>query len=317
MHAWTVQFAQLKQELKQGAYFTQRKDFVYFGKKYEIVYYNCDASTMDPHEEEDDYEDDIGKVEKVLLSDENDFPARTHHLNRWFGVGEFFIVSVNKSGKRLRQNYTIQEQQEASLQDNESSARSMSMSEAKILQSAMVIALHNTPLRRRGHSGSYSIPIFVTVGRPGDCEYIGRWQHGSTVVKFRCEVVLNQKTAIPPLYTKVTGLLDLFCLLMGKHLTLRDLISRVRVSARYTYMLDGQSTLGRSLRRLDEKEKGGIPFGCLDPNEPPIVSYHLSPRLQTDMQSIEGMHVEQLSTKEAEFWQIRCIKNEQYVFILS
>lgn len=238
----------------------------------------------------------------MLLNDENDFPVSSHHLNQWFGVDEFLIVSINRSNSK--QNYTIQEQQ-----NNERNSRTMSMSEAKILQSAMVIALHNTPLRRFGRGGSYSMPVFVTVGRANDCEYVGRWQHGSTVVKFRCEVVLNQQTAIPPLYTKVSGLLDLFCLLMGKHLALRDLISRIRLYARYTYVVDGEPLLGRPLRRLEEQQKGGVPFGCLDPNDPPIESYHILPRFQNDMQNIESMLIEQLDPQDAEIWQIFCIKN--------
>jgi hypothetical protein len=262
---------------------------------------------MDDDEDED--EDAIGKVEKILLNDENDFPSRTHHLNRWYGVDEFFIVSVNKSGKRLRQRYTIQEQQRASVIDNESASRTMSMSEAKILQSAMIIALHNTPLRQRLHGGSYSIPLFVTVGRPADCEYVGRWQHGSTVVKFRSEVVLNQKTAIPPLYTKVSGLFDLFCLLMGKHLTLRDVSNHIRLYAKYTYILDSMSVLDHSLQRIENEN---LSFGCMYADEPPIKSYYLSPRLQPDMHNLESMQIEQLNPYQATTWQIRCEKDNKY-----
>lgn len=313
MHEWTQQLQHLKQENKQGIHFTQRKDFDYCGKKYELMYYNSDASSLTPHEDEnqDEEDDTISKVERVLLNDETDFPTRAHHLHRWYGVDEFFIISVNKSSKRSKLISTVQEQQEVSLHDTSAGSRNISMSEAKILQSAIVIALHNTPLRRRASGGSYSMPIFVTVGKPAEFEYIGRWQHGSVIVKFRSEVVLKQKTAIPPLYTKVSGLFDLFCLLMGKHLTLRDLISKIRVYARYTYMLDTTVTVGKYLRKLEED---GIPFGCLDPNEPPISSYHLSPRFQTDMQSIETAQVERLNPPNADFWQVRCVKNKQYVF---
>ncbi|KAL0478083.1 RabGAP [Acrasis kona] len=287
---WTKEFFQWKKNSKQGHAFIKQESIKYCGSKYEVVYCNWNGNNTENFEE-DAQDDSFGAIERTLLDDSGDFSSFCHQFTRWYGIDEFMLLSCTDASKNIRQVFPIHEPLVLK------NAPKVSLSETKMLQSAMSVALDNTPLRMNKQDSNWSVPVFVTVNKPQDDEHFGKWRSGQTIVRLRSEVV---RTSVPPLYTKVSGLMDLFCLSMGRHLTLRDLLGRVTLSAQYTYIING-STWNDSFEEVDL---------C-------VSKYYISTTFHTDMQTIESSHTELLDVNKSEEFKIRAALNNKFSAIRS
>eukprot|EP01080_Neovahlkampfia_damariscottae_P005072 gene5072-8672_t len=122
-------------------------------------------------------DDKLTPGSNIILSEENDFPTKGHHLNRWFGVQNFIVITTDENFKHLDEN------------------------NANFILSALSIALNNLYL---------SISCFVSIGDPKKQIYFGRLQTSEEIIKFQSE---NTKE-ITPIYSDLKGLLDLFSFLI-------------------------------------------------------------------------------------------------------
>lgn len=248
----------------------QEKKIEYRGTNLVLLYCNLNSASESQTASAD-------SVDHVLLDKENCFMHhdRDHHLCKWFGIRQFFIVTTAPG--------------EYSYSD---------AGMARMLLSALCIALNDAQCG--------SIPCFAALGDPNDRNYIGRWSLEGEHINFTCETARD----FPAFYSTLSGQLDMFSLAMGR----QALISRsIRIAARFTYNLNGEyATQWRGIiARANER----IPiflmdFGTLiDPIESLCVSCQWKPFEESSLSTAEH----DLKPEHADFWNISCTLHQRFV----
>ena len=227
-----------KQDPSSSEFHHKRHTLHYNGSKYTLLYYN---------------------FHKPL---EDSFPHRSHHLTRWYGIQEFFILS---STHELEKQMTT------------------------TLLSALSIAL-----------SCHDIPFFVLQNEPYKHYFGRRQQTGKQVTRYKSETLqIQQGKYLASLYTKLTGLIDLFCINIGKYVRISN---ELLIQSRYTHVL----------RQVNNQEWNGLKYGhgrggklFIGSTQDPIHSIQIA--FDFHRVDMNGADLDELDVGKADGWDVRRI----------
>lgn len=209
-----------------------------------------------------------------------------------FGLHEFFVLETNEAEDEyvVDQNFGRQ------------------------LLSSIVLAMNNTKLYMSllANTKIFScIPCFVRVGEPMQNLYIGQWQTKKELVRFRSECTTSE---IPPLYTHLSGLLDLYSLSLGKSAIQRN----TQVHSRFTYVVnpyhedeDAEFVWRNTINACNDKS----PLYLMDygTEVDPMESLHISCSWPTFSESSLATIQADLQIEDATSWSIQMNRYKEYV----
>eukprot|EP01112_Ceratiomyxa_fruticulosa_P015409 TRINITY_DN4525_c0_g1_i1.p1 TRINITY_DN4525_c0_g1~~TRINITY_DN4525_c0_g1_i1.p1 ORF type:complete len:1040 (-),score=265.36 TRINITY_DN4525_c0_g1_i1:132-3251(-) len=221
------------------------------GRSYKLTFYGEPISFSIPRTEKNKAEKyEHFSPEMNLMIDSNiDFPSRAHHLQRWYGIHNFFMIStVADTGTDLQ--------------------------EATQLLSTITIAMHNTECH---------IPVFIPLFDKKRGMYVG-YMHsnqnntGGISVKFSSETIGR----VPNHLNHLDGLINLFHLKIlhgvdtDANNPVEPLTKNTSVSTRFTYMKSYSSNT--EWRNLQGQGIDTIYWGpTVDPIEGLLLAVEWSP----------------------------------------
>ena len=224
-----------------------------------------------------------------LLENDNDFQHRSHHLTRWFGVQEFLILSQYIEKRNEQHSHHHQQQH----------GKSLSKQLITTLLSAISIALSNT---------HFSIPYFVLCD--GVHDYIGRFNSSlvNQITRFKSESLrkqLEQNKYLSSRYTKLSGIIELFCFNIGKHV---KICNEIQIKARYNYVLESYNSQQWNWMKnnfsLKESRMGASdipPLGC---KYDPIHSITMACLFPNVLQHLQ-QQIDELNLTQSFSWEVR------------
>ncbi|EFC46966.1 predicted protein [Naegleria gruberi] len=197
------------------------------GTKYLFSYYNFNQSSLS--EEEHDHQ-----IEK-------DFLHRSHHLTRWFGVKEFFIISLYNNNNNNKpsslspfhsyhhSNNNNNSSNNNSNNSSHNNSNNISIQSSTSLSSALSVSLSNL--------NKNEISYFILLNN--EClNYNGRLNSkNNQVTKYKSESLYEKQlnsSYITSSLMKLSGMIDLFCINLGKHIRITN---ELTIKSRYTFIL--------------------------------------------------------------------------------
>eukprot|EP01113_Clastostelium_recurvatum_P029559 TRINITY_DN3567_c0_g1_i3.p1 TRINITY_DN3567_c0_g1~~TRINITY_DN3567_c0_g1_i3.p1 ORF type:complete len:985 (-),score=236.22 TRINITY_DN3567_c0_g1_i3:17-2971(-) len=213
----------------------------YAGRSYGIMYHTELPSSFLQPSTAMDIKESLEPRMNGMLDPSTDFPARAHHLQRWFGLSDFLLITP--------------------LADAGADAH-----EATQLLSTMSIVLDNA---------RSSVPVFVPLMERRRHMYVG-YMHGRGVsIKFNSEAM----GVVPAHLAHLDGLVDFFFKrvlathVQGPSPTLETVLQGTSVSTRFTYVKDW---LQRGIWRPHITPPGHLDYIYWGPSEDPLAAMHLA-----------------------------------------